>query len=266
MPNRTAAEAAPNAAPRETADLEREIAELRARLTDAEQVNRALTDGIAAADHDVRQPLRALRYLLAALDHETTGSKARQQIKTMASCLDSVEEQVDRLLDTAESDKGVIRPRIAAVHLGPLLERLQREFTPQAAAKGIRLRVVPTARVVHSDRPLLETMLRNLVSNAINYTPRGDVLVGCRSRAGRARVEVIDTGIGIDEAQQRDIFEPYRQAAGAAHRQGRGLGLAIVERIAKLLDHPIGLRSQVDRGSAFWIEMPQIDGRSPAGA
>ncbi len=263
MPTRDAAAATPDAKPSKQADEDRAVAALRAQLAAAERANRDLSEGIAAANHDLRQPLRALRYLLAALAHEQTGDRAGERIETMERCLDSIEEQLDRLLVSSMSDEGLMRPEITALPLGPLLGRLRSEFAPQAAAKGLRLRVVPTARVVRSDQLLLQTVLRNLISNAIEYTPSGDVLIGCRSRAGRARVEVIDTGIGIDEHRQREVFEPYRRVAGAAHAQGRGLGLAIVERIAKLLDHPMGMRSRIDQGSTFWIEMPQAKARSP---
>ena len=246
-------------------DRKQAEAAMRQARDEAEQANQSKSKFLAAASHDLRQPLQSLRFLLAALTRERQSRKARQQIESMDHCLDSLEGLLDALLDISKLDAGVVRPRPTVLPIGPLLEGLVRELAPQAAEKGLALRLVPSRQAVRSDPLLLQTVLRNLLSNAIKYTDEGRVLIGCRRRGAVLRIEVADSGIGIDPEQQRAIFEPFHQVANVARDRslGLGLGLAIVERVAALLGHPIGLRSEAGVGSTFWIELPREAAPAP---
>src|ERR1043166_1387014 len=150
-----------------------------------------------------------------------------------------------------------MKPEIAVFRVDELLRQIEVEFVPQAREKGLKLGFVPCSLAVRSDRRLLRRLLQNLVSNAIKYTPKGRVLVGCRRRGGGLRVDVYDTGLGIPASQRRAIFQEFRRLdRGAKVARGLGLGLSIVERIARVLDHEIAVTSVVDRGSRFSVEVP----------
>jgi CheY-like chemotaxis protein len=170
----------------------------------------------------------------------------------------------DALLDISKLDAGVLTPGISDFPVNRLLKRVETTFQAAARDKGLRLRVVPSAVWVESDFILLERILLNLVSNAVHYTERGGIVIGCRRRSGRMRIDVCDSGIVIPENQRRNIFGEFYQLDGATrHRAGGlGLGLAIVDRLCALLDHPIELSSQVGRGSRFSVSVPA----APVGA
>jgi CheY-like chemotaxis protein len=165
------------------------------------------------------------------------------------------------LLDISKLDAGAVAPDVTAFPIDPLLRKIENMFAADARAKSLRLRVLPSSAWVRSDRVLLERILLNLVSNAVRYTERGGIIVGCRHRGDALRIEVWDSGIGIPEDQQQNIFrEFYQVGAARAGGAGLGLGLAIVDRLCGLLDHPLELASTQGKGSRFSITVP----RAPA--
>ena len=226
----------------------------------AEVANEAKTRFLAAASHDLRQPLQAMTLFVHAIEE---GLRRREELDPalvgkLRSSSDSLEMLLDSLLDLSRADVGALKPEICDFALQPILDRLRREFTDQAADKGLQLRVVPSRAYVRSDPTLLERMLRNLTANALRYTEQGGVLVACRSRGGSMHLEVRDSGIGIPEHARGEIFREFYQLDNPERdrRKGLGLGLAIVDALARQLGHRLGLRSAPGRGSVFTIEVP----------
>jgi CheY-like chemotaxis protein len=175
-----------------------------------------------------------------------------------------VEEIFGALLEISRLDAGALRPELAAFRIDDLLRQLEVEFAPLAREKGLELTFVPCSLGVRTDRRLLRRLLQNLVSNAVKYTPRGRVLIGCRRRRGRLRIDVCDTGLGIPHSKKRAIFrEFHRLDEGARVARGLGLGLSIVERIARVLDHKVELKSVPGRGSRFSVDVP-VTSAAPA--
>jgi CheY-like chemotaxis protein/anti-sigma regulatory factor (Ser/Thr protein kinase) len=170
-----------------------------------------------------------------------------------------MEELFDALLDISRLDAGMVRPRFQTFSLASVLERLAFEFGPLARQKGLALRTVRSSAYIRTDPTLFERILRNFVSNAVRYTERGDILIGCRMEGECVRVEVWDTGRGIPVDKHREIFREFSQleAGDPSHRKGLGLGLAIVDRLARLLQHQVRLRSNPGRGSVFSISVPR---------
>jgi len=184
-----------------------------------------------------------------------------------------VEEIFGALLDISRLDTGAMRPEFAVFRIDDLLRQIEVEFAPMASAKGLELIFMPCALAVRSDRRLLRRLLQNLVSNAVKYTPRGRVLVGARRRGNRLRIDVYDTGVGVPKAKHREIFVEFQRLdQGARIARGLGLGLSIVERLARVLGHDVSVESKVGHGSRFSIEMalsdaapislPQVDSAS----
>ena len=257
----------------------RDLAEARARADDA---NASKTRFLAAASHDLLQPLNAARLFLSALAETELPESARPLVDNVDLAFESIDRLLTALLDISKLDAGVVAPRLGDVALGPLLRRLATECAPLAEKKGLALRLCPTTAVVRSDRDMLARALMNLIANAIRYTRRGGVLIGVRREGGGFRVEVADTGIGIAPEHQAEIFAEFRRLDGDAGQRDRGcgLGLAIVERIARLLDHKVAVRSEPGRGSRFALSLPagtadpaaggaqavEADGRRSAGA
>jgi CheY-like chemotaxis protein len=170
-----------------------------------------------------------------------------------------MEDLFNALLDVSRLDAGIVRPRIATIALAPLMERVRVEYEPVALQKDLVLRVVHNSLFVRSDPVLLERIMRNLVANAVRYTDRGRVVLGARRTAGVVRIEVWDCGRGIPKDKHREIFQEFRQLENPQRdrRKGLGLGLAIVERLVKLLEYPLELRSQLGRGSVFAVTVPR---------
>lgn len=229
---------------------------------EAEQANVGKTRFLAAASHDLMQPLNAARLFLGALAEEVASERGRDLVGRIAAALSTVDELIQALVDISRLDTGAWTVEQVDFALGPVLARLADENEPQAKAAGLRLRAVPTRALVHADRQLLERLLRNLISNAIRYTASGRVLIGCRHRRDHVRVQVWDTGIGIPEDKLGTIFGEFQQLGDAPRRDatGLGLGLAIVERIGRLLSLRIDVRSRVGRGSCFAVEVPYATG------
>jgi signal transduction histidine kinase/CheY-like chemotaxis protein len=233
----------------------------------AEQANQSKTRFLAAVSHDLLQPLNAARLFLSALGETDQAPKSRQLIENIEIAFESIEQLLGSLLDISKLDAGVTTAEVADVPLAAVLRPLAAEFRPLAEQKGLELRFVPSSAVVRTDPHLLSRILRNLLSNAIRYTLKGRVLLGVRRAGAGFAVEVGDTGVGIPPDKQREVFEEFKRLGNApdGRDRGFGLGLAIVERMARLLGHRIEVRSVPGRGSRFLIHVPAGRlGRAPA--
>ncbi len=231
---------------------------LKSAVMDAEMANNAKSRFLAAASHDLRQPLTALTLYSGALVNHV-GPAGRSMLMHMKECIGSLSELLTDLLDLSKLEAGVVIPSPRDFSLGDELAHQASAHAPEAAVKGLRLHCCPTARMVHTDPVLLRRLLGNLVENAIQHTEQGGVLVACRRRQGRTWVEVWDTGIGIPADKIGEIFEEFRQLGDVARNRGSGLGLAIVARTATLLGLEIRVRSRVGRGSMFAVEVPHAE-------
>jgi len=232
---------------------------LRLKKEDAENANFDKTRFLAAASHDLRQPMHALGLFVGELQSKLTTDEQRKLVDKVEESVDALSNLLDALLDISKLDAGAVTPNISAFPVKSLLERIERDYVPLAERKGVVMRVVPNNETVVSDPILLERILINLVGNAIRYTPvGGSVLVGCRHRGSNLIVEVRDSGIGIPPSEQNNIFREFFQLSNKERdrSKGLGLGLAIVERISKLLKHDITLRSESDKGSTFAVCVP----------
>jgi signal transduction histidine kinase len=221
---------------------------------EAQAANVTKTKFLAAASHDLRQPMQALSMYASVLEDRVADAPARRVVHGIKLAVTNLEQMFDSLLDISKIESGVIKPRIVAFPLQPLLEQVAEAERPMAAHKNLELRVVRTSASVMSDPALLERMLKNLVTNAIRYTERGKIVIGCRHAGGRLRLEVVDSGIGIALEEQERIFDEYYQLGGKS-AQGLGLGLPIVKSLGELLGHKVSVRSEPGRGSVFSIEI-----------
>ena len=233
---------------------------LEAAKAEAEAANAAKTRFLAAASHDLRQPLQTLSLLQAMLAEAVTGEKARSLVARQNTTLGTVTGMLDALLDINEIEAGAVQPDVSVFSIDSLLERLRGEFIYHARAKAIQLRVVSCTQRIRSDPKLLEQMIRNLLSNAIKYTAEGRVLLGCRRHGDDLSVEIWDTGRGIKNTDLEMIFEEYYQVGNAARQRSRGLGLglSIVKRLGNLLGHKVQVSSRFGHGSRFSIELPRL--------
>jgi signal transduction histidine kinase len=240
-----------------TEELTRLNAALARAKGEADAANISKTKFLAAASHDILQPLNAARLYVTSLTERQSEHADRTLIGNIDASLEAVEEIFGALLDISRLDTGALRPEFASFRIDELMRQIELEFVPLAAAKALDLTFVPSALVVRSDRRLLRRLVQNLVSNAIKYTPEGRVLVGCRRHGDTLRIDVYDTGVGIPESKQRDVFvEFHRLDQGARIARGLGLGLSIVERVARVLGCPVEVRSAVGRGSHFSVAVP----------
>lgn len=244
-------------------DLERRIAEataeLRLKKEEAEQANVAKSRFVAAASHDLRQPMHALGLFVDSLRAEVGGeARARRLLEGMRNSIDAMTAMFDALLDISRLDAGVIVENRMDFPVRTVLRQIETMFTPLALERGLRFSVIASSAWIRSDPALLERVVQNLVSNAIKHTRTGGVLVGCRRRAETLSIQVWDTGPGIADEHQQDIFREFFQLGNPERdrSKGLGLGLAIVDRIARLLNHPVRLRSTPGRGSMFALEVP----------
>jgi Na+/proline symporter/signal transduction histidine kinase len=231
--------------------------QLAAAKRAAEAANVGKTRFFAAASHDLLQPLHVARILTGALS-ERYGAARGSTLKQLERALNSVDDLLQTLLDISKLDTGAVQPQLQPVELQKVLTGVCASFQPIAAQRGLQLRMARSRAVVSTDVALLRRILQNFLSNALRYTRRGKVLVGCRRRAGRVLIEVWDTGIGIPGSQIDAIFEEFRRGAqnDPETPPGLGLGLAIVDRIARMLQHPVQVRSWPGRGSVFSISLP----------
>jgi len=236
-------------------------AALERAKADAEAAVIAKSRFLAAASHDLRQPLQTLTLIQGLLAKTVRTDDAVRLITRLDTTLGSMSTMLDTILDINRIEAGVVQPVPVSFCVGDMLARLKGEFEYLAEAKGLSLRVVASAATIRSDPALLEQIVRNLLSNALKYTTTGKVVLGCRRRAGGLSIEVWDTGVGIPENEFRSIFDEYRQLDGIGRQRslGLGLGLAIVERLAVSLGHAVRVRSRVGSGSGFSIDVPFAD-------
>jgi signal transduction histidine kinase/CheY-like chemotaxis protein len=223
-----------------------------------ELANLAKSRFLAVASHDLRQPLHALNLFLDQRRRETDPIERSRLDAQIDTAVAAMNEQFNSLLDMSKLDAGVLAPSISEFPVDRLLKRIETTFAATARESGLQLRMVSSGAWIRSDFILLERILLNLVSNAVRYTERGGILIGCRHRNDLVRIDVCDSGIGIPEDQRRNIFGEFYQhdRNGNDRHGGLGLGLAIVERLCALLDHPIELASSAGRGSRFSVSVP----------
>lgn len=240
-----------------------ELALLEAR-NEADRANRAKSAFLAAASHDLREPLQTLTLLNGALSEiAPLGSKAADIAASAATALGSMAALLNTLLDISKLEAGAVKPNVDDCSISEIFARLQAQFALQAEAKGLRLIVEHCDEIVRTDPTLLEQIVRNLMANAIRYTEQGFVQLRCLHEHTVVRIEVADTGIGIPSVELESIFEEFYQGEGTTgeRREGLGLGLAIVRRVAALLEHTVTVDSEPPRGSRFVVEVPRVAGQ-----
>ncbi|RWD21407.1 MAG: hybrid sensor histidine kinase/response regulator, partial [Mesorhizobium sp.] len=240
--------------------LEQSNIDLSAAKENAELANLSKTRFLAAASHDVLQPLNAAHLSVSALAEVQTSDEGKKLVRQVERSLETMEDLLRTLLDISKLDAGVVQPDIGDVSLEMLFSSLRSDFLPVAEMKGLTLKFRPVNAVVRSDRTLLRRILQNILSNALRYTRSGGVLVGTRHRGDTIRIDVADTGCGIPNDQREAVFEEFHRGtiptdAGLAGG-GLGLGLAIVRRIAAALGHPVTFSSKVGHGTIFHIDVP----------
>jgi signal transduction histidine kinase len=236
------------------ANLERKVEQ---RTLQLEIANQAKSRFLATASHDLRQPLHALGLFVAQLRGRTAAVDRRRIVAGIEAALSAMNELFNVLLDISKLDAGVMTPTFTEFAVADLLQRIETTFSGVAREKGLDLRIVSSSSWVRSDFVLLERIVLNLVSNAIRYTSAGRVIIGCRRENENLRIEVWDTGSGIPQDQHQHIFsEFYRLDRPHRDAGGLGLGLAIVDRLCRLLKHPVELRSVVGKGSCFSVTVP----------
>lgn len=232
---------------------------LRMAKGEADRANAAKSRFLATASHDLRQPVQGLFLYVGALRDRLRGHPALPMVEIVEQALEAFRTLLDSLLDISRLDAGLVVPRPADIALGPMLCRLEAEYGAAARARKLGFRVRrERAPAVQADPALLERILRNLIENALRYTERGGVLVGCRMRGGMVRIEIVDTGIGIPAGSLDRIWDEFQQLGNPERdrSKGFGLGLSVVRRLARLTGCEVGVRSESGRGSRFWIEVP----------
>jgi signal transduction histidine kinase/CheY-like chemotaxis protein len=242
-------------------EMERELIDARQQ---AERANKANTAFLAAASHDLRQPVQALALLNGALRRTVSDELALEMIESQQNSLDAMTNLLNSLLDISRLDAGKVEPEFEKFRVQRLVDRLFAEFSRQAQHKGLRFEADTCEQaVIRSDPNLLSEIIQNFVSNAIRYTDKGEVKLACREEDGNMWIDVTDTGIGIDSSQIDEIFLEFHQIKNPGmEKEGFGLGLAIVKRLADLLEHRIHVESDVGNGSTFSICLPIVSQRT----
>jgi Na+/proline symporter/signal transduction histidine kinase len=240
-----------------TEELTRLNSELALAKSTAEDANISKTRFLAAASHDILQPLNAARLYVTSLVERQSGGEDARLVENIDDSLEAIEEILGALLDISRLDAGAMNPSISSFRIGDLMRSLEIEYAPIARARGVALQFVPCSLPVKSDRLMLRRLLQNLISNAIKYTPHGRVLVGCRRHGTSLQIGVYDTGVGIPILKRGEIFKEFhRLEQGARIARGLGLGLSIVQRLASVLNHGIALDSNRGGGSFFSVTVP----------
>jgi signal transduction histidine kinase len=236
-------------------------------LRSTERASRAKSRFLAAAGHDLRQPLQTLSLLNSVLAQRTSGMDAEtgEAVQRQADAVAAMHNLLNLFMDLIRLERGAIRPEISEFAVEDLLQKIDRQFGAVASSRRIGLRTIPSSARVHSDPALLYRIVENLVSNALRYTVAGRVVVGCRRRGDRLRIEVLDTGPGIPDDRQEIIFEEFVQVSKPRHQaeKGYGLGLSVSKNLADVLKVSLGVRSTLGKGSVFSVEVP-LAGKSPA--
>lgn len=231
----------------------------------AERANKANSAFLAAASHDLRQPVQALSLLNGALRRTVKDERALEMIENQEHSLTAMTNLLNSLLDISRLDAGAITPDFEEFPMQRMIDRLSAEFARQANHKGLNFESESCSAIVRSDPNLLSEIIQNLVSNAIRYTDKGSVNLRCVEESGLCRIEIEDTGIGIESDQLEAIFREFHQIKSPkANKEGFGLGLAIVRRLSDLLEHEINVHSDPGNGSRFSICIPTIDSQSIA--
>jgi len=241
------------------ASLERKVEE---RTEQLELANLAKSRFLAAASHDLRQPLHALGLFVAQLRGHMKSAEGGRLVERIDAAVTAMNELFNALLDISKLDAGVLSTAVSEFPIAHLLKRIESTFADAAREKGLSFQLVQSSAWVRSDPILLERIVLNLVSNAVRYTASGSVVVGCRRRGETVHIEVWDSGPGIAPDQQRNIFGEFYRLAGGNSQGGLGLGLAIVDRLGRLLDHPIELVSTVGKGSRFSVTVPMAQAQA----
>jgi two-component system, sensor histidine kinase len=240
------------------AELRATAARLDAAKNEAERANAVKSRFLAAASHDLRQPLQAATLYLSLLSKQANTHDQQQHCLKMRTSLQAMGNILNALLDISMLDSGQVTPERSDFGLATILDRIATNLSPLAQQKNLRFDYSQTDIIVNSDPALLERIVENLASNAIRYTTDGSIAVRAERIGGMARISVVDTGVGIPEEALERIFEEYFQYDNPAHniKKGFGLGLAIVRRLAQLLDHPVNVHSAVRKGSTFSVDVP----------
>ncbi|CAA7614697.1 ATP-binding protein [Magnetospirillum sp. UT-4] len=238
--------------------------EAMAQAEEARRANDTKTRFLAAASHDLRQPLQAAGMFVEVLATRLKDTPNAMVVEKLRQSVDATQALLSTLLDASTLEAGKVEPRVGSFPIAPMLAGLADQLEPEATARGLRLKVVSTDAWIVSDPVLLERLLRNLLVNALRYTPAGGVLLGCRPRSGSLAISVVDTGIGIPTDKLGTIFEDFTRLGdkGSGSERGLGLGLSVVRRTADLLRHPVMVRSVEGKGSSFTVVVPL--GRTPA--
>ena len=232
-------------------------AQLEQATSQAQAANVGKTRFVAAASHDILQPLNAARLFASALVERMAGNENEKLVHNVDASLEAVEEILNALLEISKLDSGAMKTEITSFPINEILVPLCTELEPLAQSKGLKLTVIPSNIIVRSDRQLMSRLVRNLASNAIKYTPTGRVLVGIRRAGKDVRIEVLDSGPGIPADKQDIIFQEFtRLEKSTGNEHGLGLGLSIVRRIAKVLNHELSLKSRQGKGSRFSVRLP----------
>ena len=247
-----------------TAELTRLNEELAEAKAEADAANLSKTRFIAAASHDILQPLNAARLFTSTLVERMKRGKDGELARNVDSSLEAVEEILSALLDISRLDAGAMKADPQPFPIDEMLQALALEFGPAARKKGLKFTVMPCGLMLNADRKLLRRVLQNFVSNAVKYTKEGRVLMGCRRLGGTLRIEVHDTGPGIPDSKFDVIFQEFQRLhTDGDGTSGLGLGLSIVERMAKVLEAPVHVRSKLGRGSVFAVDVPVAEGVKP---
>jgi len=240
-----------------TEELTRLNSELALAKGIAEDANASKTRFLAAASHDILQPLNAARLYVTSLVERQNGGEDSRLVENIDDSLEAIEDILGALLDISRLDAGAMTPAITGFRMADLMRSLEIEFMPIARDKGLDLRFVPCSLPVESDRSLLRRLLQNFISNAVKYTPHGRVLIGCRRRGEGLQISIYDTGVGIPVQKRGEIFKEFhRLEQGARIARGLGLGLSIVERLARVLNHRISIAANISGGSVFSVTVP----------
>jgi Na+/proline symporter/signal transduction histidine kinase/ActR/RegA family two-component response regulator len=257
----TERQAAAEALARANENLERRVEartlELAIAKSKADEANISKTRFLAAASHDVLQPLNAARLYASSLLERSPPAELGRLARNIDASLDGVEEILNALLDISRLDSGAMKPEFGVFPVKDVLEQIRIDFEPIAKARGISFAIVPSSALIRSDRKLLRRILQNLVSNALKYNrDKGRVVLGCRRRGRNLIIEVHDSGPGIPDDQRDVIFKEFQRLDHHSHAPGLGLGLSIVERMCRVLDHRLFLKSELGKGSSFSVFVP----------
>ncbi|MDO6564690.1 hybrid sensor histidine kinase/response regulator [Amphritea sp. 1_MG-2023] len=235
--------------------------ELRQAKADADAANLGKTRFLAAASHDLLQPLNAARLFISALAQQKHTNETHQLVHNLDGSLKAAESLITTILDISKLDAGALEPNLSHFSINTLFDHLSAEFTALAEEKNLQFDFVKCCQVIHSDQQLLRRILQNFLSNAIRYTQQGKIMLGCRRIGHHLRIEVWDTGVGIPKDKLKEVFEEFHRINNPKHSQvnGLGLGLAITERISRMLNHPIDVRSWPNKGTVFSVTVPLGD-------